>query len=585
MWNNLVNWVEQNGCYCHKSLELRNVNPSRDADTVMHRGLFLSRASASIARDEILIRLPRAAATISGQYMPSTYVERGNSEKATVAVSPWLRCIAALMLAMDQCDEKKGWSEIDVQPNLQTTEERDFSPYILSLPISYETIWRWSENEIEEYLAGTKPAGLDGCHSTPSSNAWMIDHLVVRNRYETSILPYLRHCGVIPEGLKDLEDDSRAATYLDRFKVACQIVSTRGFFMDHFPQPNSMKIVHEKDLADIYRGPYLLPVIDMINHADHSSVGINAKLELLHQEDAFVIRATDNISPDTEILHSYGDPISSHQFLLSFGFVPWNRVQLAISLNHSVESFEGSIVISKQEVWDSCWYVIETGLPFKLATIIEQSCLEDETWEVVVDRSRTASSVPNDIEIHMSLVVDNGAIKYSPESLLCDELVTAACVPFLPSCAYAEIAIGSFLDHTVLQDYFLGQLVGAALIRTIQQRLLSYKLIPFSTVQQLLPISKNSVESVVLTDDISLLKTIETFLSSNDNSSSFTYNHDVYRLAYGLTIRIEEKTTLEALLKLVSFELDNLDGEDGSNLVRFIFDDDKHSKRLKSTMD
>jgi SET domain len=587
MWFDLVNWVEQSGGYVHKSLELRNVYQSRDGDTAIHRGLFLSKTSAAISHNEILLRLPRAAATISGHAMPSTYVDSRNSEKT--AVSSWLRCIAALMLAMDHCVEKnKCTNEIVLPAGPKTVEERDVSPYILSLPASFETIWQWSEQEIEEYLAGTKPTGLDGGpNQTPNSNAWMIDPLVVRTRYETSILPYLRHCGVVAETPNTHGGKLQGDECFDRFKIACQILSTRGFFMDHrSEQRTSGNIVHDKDPTEEYSGPYLLPVVDLINHADHGSVGNNAKLELLDREDVFVIRAAAIISPDTEILHSYGDHLSTYQFLLSFGFVPWNRVQRAMTLNNSVEPFEGSVVISKQDIWESCWHVIESGLPQKLSTIIDQLCLEDETWEVVVDRSRTANSVPNDIEIRLSWKSDNGTVRLASESLLCDELVTAACIPFLPTCAYAEIAFGSLLDHTVLQDYFLGQLVGAALVRTIQQRFLSYKPIPLSTSDRVLSIFKNTVNETLPNDDFSLLQYIATVLSNNiEDSGVCTCNRGICRLAYGLTIRIEEKTTLEALLKLVSSGLDNLGGEDGGYEDSSDMYDEKNLKKLKASKD
>jgi hypothetical protein len=376
----------------------------------------------------------------------------------------------------------------------------------------------------------------------------------------------------------------------NRFKIACQILSTRGFFMDHgSAQQSPMERLSEEDPTSLYTGPYLLPVIDLINHADsqHGSVGgINAQLELRHTpDDAFIIRATKDIAPDTEILHSYGDHLSSYQFLLSFGFVPWSRIERALTLNSSRnitdDTFLGSVVISKQDIWESCWQVIESGLPSKLSTIIDQSFGEDETWDVVVDRSRTADSVPDHIEITQTARDNNGAVVQPfPPSLLSDELVTAACVPFLPSDAYAEMTASTLLDRTILHDYFLGQLVGTAILRTIQRRLSLYLPIPHATVQRWIPTFPNpACDAAKTTDDVSLLKSMLSLCSNDDITKASTF--DVCRLLYGLTIRLEEKAILEALSQLVAMELlENLDTD-----VATGGEDDTSSKKRKTTME
>ena len=580
MWHNLIRWVEQNGGFVHHNLEVRTVDLCNNA--APHRGLFLSNYTVPIRPGEILIRLPRSTATISGQDLPPTYVDsEGNADSLPITVSSWLRCIAALMIALESCNGKK--MDHDIEPNIDCKrEQRDVSPYIFSLPTSYETMWHWTAQEVEEYLVGTKPSGVEGVHTDTQSNAWMIDPLVIRRQYDNFVRPYLQHCGAITTTVSGNDVEC----CFDRFKLACQILSTRGFFMNHSSaQRSSMEIFHENGRTNEYNGPYLLPVIDLINHADLGSVGVNATLELLHQQDAFVIRAIGDITPDTEILHSYGDHLSSYQFLLSFGFVPLNRIQRAITLKDSVESFVGSVVITKQRVWESCWDVIESGLPQKLATIIEQSSLEDETWSVVVDRSRTSNAIPNDIVIALSSDGNNGSTNVYADILLSDELVTAACIPFLPSCAFAEIGSGGLLDRTILQDYFLGQLVGAALVRTIQDRIATYTLVPVATVQRLLPTFGSPKGDEKSVDDVSLLSAIVRMLNgqSAGGATAYACNPAICRLAYGLTIRIEEKTTLEALMKLVVFELNNLENDisidfDGG-------DDEAHSKKPKRTMD
>ena len=175
-------------------------------------------------------------------------------------------------------------------------------------------------------------------------------------------------------------------------------------------------------------------------------------------------------------------------------------------------------LIQKQKVLETCWQVIESDIPSNLAARMQD--MEDEVWTVKVDRTRTADFLSAD------LIVDGTA------ETLTDEIVTAAVVAFLPSCAYREAA-QALIGTEILDDFFLGHLVCTSLLRVIQAKLETYTPIAW--------------QGQVYQDDAVLLRQC---LQSNSDSENHVNLHQL-RLQYGLTIRLEEKTCLQALRKSV----------------------------------
>ena len=297
----------------------------------------------------------------------------------------------------------------------------------------------------------------------------------------------------------------------DLFATACQALSTRGFHMDVSGTPAGTRDSTTTNSApDSYSGPFLLPVIDLLNHA-LSTIATDRRtcttLQRNHSE--FVMVAERDLAIDEELTHSYGDHLCSSQFLASFGFVPEDAIERAITMSSSGSTQQQSTgqaeipitpaILSKtKDIWPACWEVIESDLPRRLAASMQEQSMEDEVWPVAVDTSRTADYVPEDILISTTSAstIDptTGNVDIQQLHLLTDDLVTAATVPFLPKCAYSEITERTLLDCSILEDYYLGKLVGTALLKSIQKKMETYTAIPETVVRQFIPANtKNSV--------------------------------------------------------------------------------------------
>ena len=671
LWNKLIRWVKDidEGSIIHKSLTLRISKPTATTTTTTttnhqhQRGLF---ATETIHCGDILIRIPLEA-SINGKNMTCTYKmaeianttsdmngENMTKTTSTRNVSPWLRCVAALLKELQLQDERGQ------QP-------QQSSYYLDSLPQEYETLWLWSQQEIEEYFAGTRPPINDNDVTTDdktkeiaetitsTSNPWMImnDRTQIRRQYETTIRPYLIHCGIVnisasnnPTGssIRENNDFNRNEKEFQQFQRACQIMSTRSFYCSSGSSSSNSNQNDDQNTTDDendnntkYDGPYLLPIIDLINHADTCTGDTNTKLELIMlppnspsspSSCYFVMRALRTIPPNTEILHSYGDALSNVQFISSFGFIPHNRMTIHIPpqvhhdqppLPQQIDTkpnacivstnaiapiitttnsvYTKSVILTKQEIWDTCWDMIESGLPQQLATsMIESQAFDpEEVWNVSIDKHRQADCVPNNIVIvvpptssssstpavQSSYDIDgeNDLGNKSRDSILSDELVTTACIPFLPKCAYAEITSRTLLDVSILEDYYLGQLVGAALLQARQRRLLLYRPISVSTIQRLLPsvyVPDNGM------DDKEILQNLLRCIKSGNETDLYS---ERCRLAYGLTIRLEEKEVLEALCSAVAQLVDLHVDDNKSNSDGDQFYHDTSIKKYKTNAD
>ena len=199
----LANFLRASGATVHRELELFGKRGSE-------RGVF---ATAPIAKGELLLRLPRAAVMTACEdddecsWMP---------EEAR-KTSPMLRVALALLR-----EEGQG-------------KASRWHPYLSTLPPEYDTLEHWSQAEL---------AALEGTsvHDELSGLRDASGDLVgpARVLYDKSIAPVVR------AGPLHWPDPSLSA-----FLRGCAAVRTRGFY----------------DTADGGGGPYMLPAIDMLNHA------------------------------------------------------------------------------------------------------------------------------------------------------------------------------------------------------------------------------------------------------------------------------------------------------------------------------
>lgn len=533
IWHELVSWLRASGGEVHASLQLR------DSLSKAGRGIFATRA---IPKREVLIRLP-VKLSVNGQNLPKWYVSKQeehyypsvNQEKRQA--SPWLRCLAAYL--QEVTENHVGSSRL--------------THYLASLPKSYETVWQWSDQEVECFLSGVHPPASHLVESSSIENPWKIDRDAIKKRYRDQIRPYLVHCGILlneENGNTSFDENAE----LDQFAIACQALSTRGFCTLSQSQHTATFNPENNDQSDLYIGPFLLPIIDLLNHGNEQRVCTS----LQRQDDMFIMKTERNVSEGEELLHSYegGTPLhnnhhtqlSSGQFLLSFGFIPRERIDSCTVLrDFSVKCafWTSPVIFSKtNDIFRSCWEVMESDFPQKLQVSMGEQVLEKEFWTLQVDHSRVADYVPEEILIASpSCALSTRDLDgVNNLDLLTDDLVTAACIPLLPRYAYSEITERSLLNRRILEDYYLGKLVGAVLLRAIEGKLAKYEPIPKDVVYSILGEDNDSTINVSYEDDISLLKAL---LAAN--CATETKEVRCQRLSYGLTLRIEEKSTLEAL--------------------------------------
>lgn len=567
IWNDLVHWISQdsnvskNGAgFVHKGLQLRDCpnigQPLSDnhltrttttTTTTTHRGVYATRP---IAKGELLIRLP-IHRVLDGQSQDSMYPRPSSPEKnrtdfdqvTKVAVSAWLRCLAAYYR------------------HCQCTEWR---PYYQSLPDKYETLWQWTHQQQIDYLAGTSLLATvieSGPENNNNNNDDSTFHAskhgankkqneLLEQRYWQQVRPYLVHCQLVPTTSMD------RTTELQNFQQACQAISTRCFHLQaqagQESEPSCTHHHHHHHPSAVnsnsYTGPFFLPVIDLVNHSNEQPSTTLRR----DQSGNFVMTAERDIDANEEVVHSYGATLTASQCLQTFGFVPQETMQYAATRqgikqddatqSNYVPPSLTPAMLTNESIVKSCWKVIESDLPETLATIMHERHMEDESWTVRVDSKRRFDSLPD------HLVVSGE---------LSDDLVTLACLPFLPRCAYAE-AIGSRLDQSILQDYYLGKLVGASLLLAIDSKLREY--IP-------IPKSRDWEDLGDCTDDQELLQKL---LQSNKNGKmAENASTTRQRMMYGLTVRLEEKACLERLRQKVMDLMEGLDDEvdDGLAMV------------------
>jgi hypothetical protein len=575
IWRDLIEYiVQQHHGYIHAGLRLRRLGlvvdsnqstsatstsaapkhpekeDERPAAELQQRGVF---AETAIPAGELLIRIPvssivrpshggvgggNATTRHSGNATTDSDAVKNSSSTTTTspppahdadggaAASSWLRCLVAL------------WALLPSQ-----------HPYVRSLPRQYtDTLWDWSDEEIEVYLAGTQPppvmmVGGGGSTSDDGGGGWKMDRDIMKRRFRDQVRPYLKRHGIIKVAANDGDDTAD----FDRFVYCCQTLSTRGF---HDPESSSTTpppFDHTTATNDeSSSGPFLIPVMDLLNHGGSDLDSICTKLR--REGDDFLMFAERNIEPGEELLHSYDGSSSllPGQFLANFGFVPKSLLLMAVATDKTATSRQQPIILSKRDIWTSSIYIVEElQLPAKLSQIIDPD--DAECWEIVqLDRTRDAPFVPDDIVLSLSTAEDrhhhhdNDIGASASSSFLTDELVTAACVPFLPKCAYGEITNRTLLDESILEDDFLGSLVVATLHHVIAQKLQRYTPIPDSVRRRCLGMDHDSCSMVDDdTDDDAVL--LAALLQLKDPSQS------TLRLMHGLAIRLEEQKTLHLL--------------------------------------
>jgi hypothetical protein len=551
IWKNLVDWVQtaDGDGYLNPSIQLQGQGSAG-------RGVY---ATQAIAQGDWLIRLP-SSRVVSGSMLSDD----------TANASSWLKCLAAYY----QASSPSSSSNDAKTPTTATTPSSSsayWAPYLESLPTtSYETLFQWTDGQVQGYLAGTTLGTM--VQSDRNENS-------MRTRYRLAVRPYLQQHKLLGFVVDNIDTDADTVTdnenkhsetttggisnqEFDAFLQACMCISTRGFHLtasttpldddnsnnddDHNDNNNnnngdaSKKKKKEDDAAD-YGGPFLLPVIDLLNHDPAR------KCTTLQRDDGtgmFGMKAERDIRQGEEVVHSYGDTLTAAQLLQTFGFVPPRNTTKSRSDPLT------PACLSKKQLLAACQATKESTYPQQLQAWIksrspitddeddnddEDDDDDDEVWGV-----RSIPTRPMSEEVSEDFLVspDN-----TTGTLLSDELVTLLCVQFLPDEAYDEIcpnhrATTSWLDRSILEDLYLGKLVCHSLAKAIQRKFSEYT----STIDEndiASESSSSSPSSSPLERDRQELQKLEV---STDGGSL-----EKQRAMYGLRIRIEEMTCLEAL--------------------------------------
>ena len=509
VWTDLIRWVQDGkgtndddidpsssssssstGGYVHPSLALRGKGPSRGI-----------KATAPIAKGELLIRIG-SRHVLSGATETETIDDEitaaasaASTSTSTSTASPWLKCVGAFLNAK-RTQQTAG----------SNGNSAGHGPYLNSLPSmkDYETLHKWStQDEVEPFLMGTTLGNLVGLDRSTKG---------IQTRYLDSVEPYLHRIGAIDgkrtESEKETSEDKNEVmetnnTEYQSFLEASMCISTRGFHLLPAIDTKEAETVagtigtandgsKNKD-NNGYDGPFLLPVIDLLNHDPQNSCTTLRRHQGTGNEDGgadswFVMVAEREIAMGEEIFHSYGSNMTSAQLLQTFGFVSRKHSSDAVAAAAS-DPPKGSQTATpvglraKDHLIAAARSLKASTFPDSVMDHIrtkkgqstvrdseEENDEEDEDdcfWEVcdIPDRPDMASD--DEFLVSASQAHDtNGGF------LLTEDTVTLMAAQFLPGDAFDEIFPSGDdapntvrLDRSILiDDYFLGMLVCKSLL-------------------------------------------------------------------------------------------------------------------------
>lgn len=593
-YSDLIQWIRNNGGYIHESLGLfssagqveeekpeESCSKSSDncsSNNSSSRGIT---ASQEIPQGTVLIRLPMKLA-ISGETFPSTYRTNGQEQEERNA-SPWLRCVISLMSLY-----LKGNSKCH-------HHEEEWKSYLNSLPDEYDSILlesSWSDQDIDMFLSGTTIGNI--AKKDRLSNA-------LYERFDLMVKPYMIATNIIDKQLpqtrknqKDGNDDDDEHLFT-LFQKACACISTRAF---HLGRTNGStednKEEKEKDSYDSdYTGPFLLPFIDLLNHTScphekcttlqRTTVSMSsctatkrdASCSSSSHPGYFSMVAERNIQKGEEILHSYGQNLTSGQLFQTFGFVEESLIRRAAAKptmmqdanNDKIASWAQQYdwtpaILSKQDILEACQYIASSKIPkeleYNLGTVPGLLECDFDWWNLPSKQSLKAR---NEEDVVQKIIPEDILISFH-EPLSCD-VVTLCCIQFLPDEAHEEIFAEECMlsPDIILQDYFLGSLVLKAILHAIEFKALQYK----NMDRLLASIHDSNTHDDDKIDDSSHNKTrvlwnrlhqdkllLNHFLQEPQQQppnlqqllpQPQQYNHAMY----GLTLRIEEMTCIYQL--------------------------------------
>ena len=495
IWKGLVEWLSKAGGYVHPDLALVETKGT------LCRGIF---AKKDIPKGELLIRLPPTC--IISAKKKSQEATRKEQPKPTPSCqipppSPWLRCLGQYY---------KAFSESSSGDRSSTY----FEPYLRSLPTVYETLWDWTDQQVNDYLAGTTLGETIKFDRNDNS---------LSKRYQDRVRAFLSSQNLLPSEWS--QSATCHADELEFFKKACCCMSTRSFNMETpIESPDSKSTAVTSD--EPCNGPFLLPVVDLLNHDTENKC---TTLQWSSQEGIFFMIAERSIAADCEILHSYGDSLTSGQLLQTFGFVPDKHIEDAIEIPGPIVFLPCCTYPSLSKTKDilpACEKVAKSIYVEELRALMLSKKMDDESWDVSSLSARDLSNIPEQIMI----ISEHGRLTV-PE-----ELITLVVCQLLPEEAYDAVKSDKdlLMDISILDDYFLGNLFCRVVLEIVKRKSERYNSEDLKFDSQ-----KND----------NLLSAVTSTLKSVHQSQESSL--DSLRQKWGTVIKAQELQVLEVLRKQV----------------------------------
>jgi hypothetical protein len=557
IWRDLVEFVQASGGHVHSSLQLDG--------TGQRRGLV---ATSPISGGELLIRLP-ASCVISGE----TLVQQWTTETTDQAVSPWLLCLGAYLRSKQQLRQvdRKDHDTADNHNN------ESWIPYFQSLPATcdYETIFQWTLEEIKTHLNGTTLGRILEMDRTGRCT---------EEQYRLRVAPFLNKLGLVDQLTESNSSERSTSSVLiespnyQSFLDASMCIATRGFHLKSYhddivvgvdSSPHRRNNTPDNDKKDVeriaYNGPFLLPVIDLLNHDPPNSC---TTLQRDPLNGSFWMVSERPLSTGEDVVHSYGDDLTSAQLLQTFGFVPLSHTQNICTFsasrtdqqrNHAslTPAYLRKIdhLLAACQMVKSSWYpkFWQDSLMRQKQSILNTEDDDDDIyWDVqdIPDRPMD-DSMPDEFLVITPAKDDQSDSNYN--HVLTEEIITFVAIQFLPEDAYLDIfsdgngncAEKATLDRSILfTDCYLRKLFCRSMILAMDKKINEYSLPVLDSHPldcHVLDVT-NRLERI-WEDDQHRLKE---FLTT-------PHGHTIQeqREMYGRTIRLEELTNMRMLFQEV----------------------------------
>ena len=289
----LAGWIRARSGGVNDALDL-----CADCGPARGRGVV---ALEAIEKGAELLRIPRDCALTARSHATGTVDTRLPDTDGFKALSPYLR--TALVVLREKLHGESPWAAV-----------------FASFPAAFDLARSWSPEEQKE-LRGTETSAMLRLGSGAGRGGSAVELV-----WRSDIAPLL----ALPE-----HRDAWAGANLASFSWACDCTTSRGFddeMTDSSGYGSNFRVISS---SFWFKGPYLLPAVDMLNHDAATPCTSLTVLE----DGSFAMIAERAIAKGEEVCHRYQD-LPDSRLLITYGFTlgdanaipPAPRVTLEVRL-------------------------------------------------------------------------------------------------------------------------------------------------------------------------------------------------------------------------------------------------------------